>query len=102
EDELLARAPWCVKRNFRNETESENQHGISIAEEPIAQPDGFFICPQNMLPSPECTDQHQQGGARQVKIGDEGIHSPKAITRVNEKRSPAGEHRLFWVPIRAF
>ena len=61
-----------------------NQHGITIAKKTVTLLYGMAVGRQCVFASRKCTDQHQQGGFRQVEIGDHRIHYLELVRRVNK------------------
>src|SRR5882724_13398616 len=51
-----------------------DQHGVAVAEEPVFVIDRVPVCMSYMLDTRKGADQHQQSGARQMKIGKQAIH----------------------------
>ena len=35
-------------------------------------------------PTGKCGDQHHQGALRQVKVGDQAVHGPEAVPRIDK------------------
>ena len=71
-------------------SEIRDKHRISKREKPIAVFDGNFICVEDMLPSGQRRDEHDERALREVKIRDECIQAFELITGVDENIRPAG------------
>lgn len=75
---------------------SKDQHPIAKAEETIALALGYCVGFQQNAPprvgirgvglGHKGADQHEQGRAGQVKVGDQRIHGPVAVARTDAKR----------------
>src|SRR5579884_3273852 len=64
---------------------SEQQHGVAEAEEAVTFAYGLLIGFLDQGLSGEGADEQQQGGARQVEIGNHGIHHLEMEARRNEE-----------------
>src|SRR5690606_30007589 len=60
------------------------KHGIAIAKKAVLLTHGFGIRRQHPITSSKCRHEHQQGRARQMKVGDQGIDAAELIARINE------------------
>ena len=71
---------------------SQNQHAVTITEEPVLLPDRFFVGFSNEFMSCKGTHQHQQRGSWKVKIGQQSVHLLHFIGRADEdiRRSAPG------------
>ena len=74
--------------------EAIQQHGIAIAEEAVALSDRMGIGGLHEIEPDEGRHQHQQGGFRQMKVGDQLVNHLKAIARPVEWLAtlPTGLH----------
>src|SRR6185503_18760503 len=84
---LLAILPSAVIARFRNTKGScisENQHRIAVAEETVALADGFGVGRQNEFAAGEGADQHNQGRARKMEIGEERVDHFEFAGRMDE------------------
>jgi len=70
---------------------SVNEHRIAITEEAVALGDRFAVNAPLLGQAGQRGHQGDQGAAREMEIGDQAIHLPPAVWRVNENVGlPAG------------
>src|SRR5258706_10949171 len=62
-----------------------DQHGVAVAEEPVFVIDCVPVCMPNVLDTCKGADQHQQCGARQMKIGKQAIHQFEPVSWPDEQ-----------------
>ena len=62
-----------------------NQHGVPITEKPVLFPYGQSVEFQGFFPPEQGADQHEQGGAGTVKVGDQGVDACDGDARMKEK-----------------
>ena len=65
------------------------KHRIAEAEKTIPLSHCFLICLHNRLFIRERGHQHQQGGFRQMEVGDQGVHDLEMVAGVDEDFGPA-------------
>src|SRR5574340_1669657 len=72
---------WCSS-NFIGP--SFDQHGIPVTEKPVPLRHRVAVGTPNVVQATESRYQHQQGGARQVKVGEQALHHLEVVARENE------------------
>lgn len=68
---------------------SEDQHTIAVTEKAEFFRNGLPVSVKNQVSSGEGGNQNEQSGARQMKIGDEGIDHAETETGPDEKPCPS-------------
>lgn len=63
-----------------------NVAGVTEAEEAVAVVNGHLISVENVASAGKGGYEHHEGGFRQVKIRDQGIHHLEVITGIDEDR----------------
>src|SRR5690349_9122275 len=76
-----------------------DRHGVAIRVEAVARSHRFAIRTHHEIVSRERGDQHDERGARQMKVGDEAIDRSKRVRGSNEyaRVSRAGVNRAVLV-----
>ncbi len=69
---------------------SKNQHRVAVAVEAVTLANRFPVGSPQQVAACQGTDQHEQAGARQVEIGNQGIESAKLVSRPDKELSLAG------------
>jgi hypothetical protein len=64
----------------------KQQAGVAIGIEPVAAVDGVRVGAPHHVETAEGRDQHEQGRARQVEIGQHRVHGAKTVARRDEQR----------------
>ena len=68
-----------------------DEHGIAVGIETVSRGHGFPVGGEDLLPPREGGDQKEQGGAGQVKVGNQHVHGPEPEGGVDEElRAPRG------------
>src|SRR5258706_4735966 len=62
-----------------------DQHGVAVAEKPVFVVDCVLVCMPYMLDTRKGADQHQQCGARQMKIGQQAVHQFEPVSWPDEQ-----------------
>src|SRR5258708_32080995 len=62
-----------------------DQHGIAVTEKAVAFIDRVPISVADMLDSGKGADQHQQGGSRQMKVGQQAINYLETVSGSDEQ-----------------
>src|SRR5262249_58710220 len=70
---------------------SEQQASVAIRVKAVITGDGVVIGAAHDIESAECANQHEQGRARQMKIGQHRVDGAEAITGRDEQSSLAGK-----------
>src|SRR5689334_25341625 len=71
-----------------------NKHRIAVAVEAVALIDGVAVRAANIIHAAERGNQHEQGGLRQVEIGEQALDDVKAVAGRHEEpgfAAPAGQ-----------
>jgi hypothetical protein len=63
----------------------ENQHSISIAEEPVPTTNGLYVGGSGQFKTREGTDQDKQAAAGQMEISEQGVKPVEDVAWLNEK-----------------
>jgi len=72
----------------------QQQARIPVRVEAIPRPDRMRISPLHRLEPHQRRDQHEQGRAGEVEVGDQAVGRPKAVARRDEDRRVALERTL--------
>ena len=67
-------AAWAIARRYRR----SGEHRVAVGVEAVAGRDGLGVGRQHPLAAREGGDQHQEGGARQVEVGEQRVHDLEA------------------------
>ena len=70
---------------------AEQEAGIAVGVEPVAGGDGVRIGALHRVEAAERRDQHEQGRARQVEVGQHHVDRAKAVARRDEQGGLARE-----------
>src|SRR6267378_2025107 len=84
---FLSRSFFVLTRRFRGGGRGrlQDEHAIAVTVEAISDTDRFLVRTKNEFASSKRTHQHQQGRAREVKIGQQRIDKSKRKRRINEQ-----------------
>src|SRR5947208_16766651 len=63
---------------------SQDQHGVAEAVKAVPLLHRLAVCVEYAFPTGKGTDQHQQGGARQMKVRNQPVNRSEPISRVDE------------------
>src|SRR5215471_16596480 len=72
-----------TSKNTVSPPRSMQEHGVAVAVEAVAAPDGLPVGRQNPRSPGEGGDEQEKGRARQMEIGDQSIHAAEAVARQN-------------------
>jgi len=67
-----------------------DKHGVAEGEETVLLLYRLLICRQDMLTARQGGHQHDQGGFRQVEIGDQGVRGLEVVAGIDEDIRPSG------------
>ena len=65
--------------------DSYYQHGVAVAVEPVFVLYCVAIGLEDEVAAGKCADQHQEGGAGKVEVGDQGAYYPKLESGIDEQ-----------------
>src|SRR5205085_7116879 len=78
-------------RDIHSDLALLDEHGVAVAEEAVVFLNGAVVSAADQLVAAERADQDEQGAARQVKVGQQGIDSAEGKWRADEKLGLAGK-----------
>ena len=71
----------------------QDKHGVSITIKPVTFLPGNGVGLEYPLPPGEGGDQYEEGGTREMKIGQKGVHQLKLVRGIYEEVSPSTGRR---------
>ena len=84
----------------------QDQHAVAVAEEAVSGLDGVFVGGEDEFPARfgsndlacEGADQHEQGGLREMEVGEEAGDDAETVSRADEDAGLAGVGLKLWNP----
>ncbi len=67
-----------------------NEHAIAIGKEPVFALNGFAVGLEHDLAGRESAEHHEEGGAGEMKVGEDGVDSPEVERGIDVKAGAAG------------
>src|SRR5262249_6004358 len=84
------RAPPSVRSSAKAKSvTSEDQHGVAVRIEPVAEGDGVPVGVEGEVDTAERGDEQEQGRSREVEVRDQPVDDPEAVAGMDEEISAA-------------